>query len=605
MSEHLLDEFLHPSAEFSPMPFWFWNDELDETEIAAQMAEFRAKGVDGFVIHPRLGLPESIPYMGERWLTCVRFAVDEAARTGMRVILYDEAMYPSGSCHGEVVRKNPEFTAQGLFLREERMDGETVLTTVTADGAVRFLTTGPTGGTIRGVHFGEDDGQPGAPPAADLLNPAAVAKFIELTHERYYRALGDTFGKTVIGIFTDEPSLRGRGAKKGALPWTHDFAEELAARGVTLEELAYLFTQAELPRAKEVREIYDHLVYDRLRAGYYGQIAAWCRAHEIAFLGHPGGSTDIGLLKEFDIPCQDIVWRYVAPGEPSALVGGHSTMGKCASDSARHAQKRRNGNECFGCCGHIDDPFKFTYEDMKWYLDWLFVRGCNLVIPHAFYYSVRGERKNERPPEVGTRSEFWDRYKTVSDYVKRCSAINTDSVNVTDVAILCVRDDLPYWAAKVLFEHQIEFNYLEADLLSGCLLADGACTIAAQRYRVIIADGALPAETEAFLSRFAAVGGTVLRFADLTEAAFAQAVRTHSQTVLAFDPAPDLRISRVRKHGADVVFCANEGEETVSTTLHHPVSAVLDAEEGTITPCSGDRFSLTLSPRKSLHLILA
>ena len=35
MSEHLLDEFLHPSAEFSPMPFWFWNDELDEAEIAA------------------------------------------------------------------------------------------------------------------------------------------------------------------------------------------------------------------------------------------------------------------------------------------------------------------------------------------------------------------------------------------------------------------------------------------------------------------------------------------------------------------------------------------------------------------------------------------
>ena len=605
MSKRLQDEFLHPSAEFSPMPFWFWNDELDEAEIAAQMAEFRAKGVNGFVIHPRLGLPESIPYMGERWLAYVRFAVDEAARTGMRVILYDEAMYPSGSCHGEVVRGNPAFASQGLFLRKERADGETVLSTVTINGAVRFLTTGPTGGTIRGVHFGEDDGQPGAPPSADLLNPAAVAKFIELTHERYYRALGDTFGKTVIGIFTDEPSMRGRCAKEGALPWTHDFAAEMAARGVAPEELVFLFDDTELPRAKEVREIYHTLVYDRLREGYYGQIAAWCRAHKIAFLGHPSGSTDIGLLQAFDIPCQDIVWRYIASGEPSTLIGGHSTMGKCASDSARHTQKRRNGNECFGCCGHVDDPFKFTYEDMKWYLDWLFVRGCNLVIPHAFYYSVRGERKNERPPEVGTRSEFWDRYQTVSDYIKRCSAINTDSVNVTDVAILCARDDLPYLAAKALFEHQIEFNYLETDLLHRCVLSDGTCAIAGQRYRVVIADGAVSATAEQFLARFAQSGGTVLRFADFDEAAFVRSVRAHSQTLLAFDPSPDLRISHVRKYGADIVFCTNEGEETVSTTLCHPVAAVLDAEQGTITPHAGDRFALTLPPRKSLHLILA
>ena len=29
----LIREFDHPSAEFSPMPFWFWNDTLTEEEI--------------------------------------------------------------------------------------------------------------------------------------------------------------------------------------------------------------------------------------------------------------------------------------------------------------------------------------------------------------------------------------------------------------------------------------------------------------------------------------------------------------------------------------------------------------------------------------------
>ena len=33
-------------------------------------------------------------------------------------------------------------------------------------------------------------------------------------------------------------------------------------------------------------------------------------------------------------------------------------------------------------------------KDMKWYLDWLFVRGVNMIFPHAFYYSLRDRRKS-------------------------------------------------------------------------------------------------------------------------------------------------------------------------------------------------------------------
>src|SRR5690606_28013181 len=62
----------------------------------------------------------------------------------------------------------------------------------------------PSGGTIRGVHPEEEDGTATAPPAADLMNPDAVAKFIEITHEAYRRHIGDHFGRTVIAMFTDE-----------------------------------------------------------------------------------------------------------------------------------------------------------------------------------------------------------------------------------------------------------------------------------------------------------------------------------------------------------------------------------------------------------------
>ncbi len=37
--------FRDPPREFSAMPFWFWNDDLDEQEILRQIAAFEAHGV--------------------------------------------------------------------------------------------------------------------------------------------------------------------------------------------------------------------------------------------------------------------------------------------------------------------------------------------------------------------------------------------------------------------------------------------------------------------------------------------------------------------------------------------------------------------------------
>ena len=69
-----------------------------------------------------------------------------------------------------------------------------------------------------------------APPAADLLNPEAVAAFIRLTHARYAANLGEHLGRAVVAMFTDEPSLLGRGARRGVHPYTPGFEADLAAR---------------------------------------------------------------------------------------------------------------------------------------------------------------------------------------------------------------------------------------------------------------------------------------------------------------------------------------------------------------------------------------
>ncbi len=96
-----------------------------------------------------------------------------------------------------------------------------------ADGT--YLVYGFTGGTIRGIHFGEDDGEAGAPKSADILNPDAVEAFIRLTHDRYYEELKEYFGNTVIAFFTDEPCALGRNAsayREWVPGWSGNFWQE-------------------------------------------------------------------------------------------------------------------------------------------------------------------------------------------------------------------------------------------------------------------------------------------------------------------------------------------------------------------------------------------
>lgn len=75
-------------------------------------------------------------------------------------------------------------------------------------------------GTIRSVHEGEDDREPNAPKAADLLDINAMKLFIHLTHDTYYNRLEKYFGSTIVAMFTDEPCPLGRCGKRGLIPWT-------------------------------------------------------------------------------------------------------------------------------------------------------------------------------------------------------------------------------------------------------------------------------------------------------------------------------------------------------------------------------------------------
>ncbi len=668
--ENLKQQFLRPSDEFTPIPFWFWNDKLSREEILRQIQDFHAKEVSGFVLHPRMGLPREMPYLSDPFMEMIEVALSEAEKLGMKVILYDEGMYPSGSACGMVVKENGAYASRGLELREypcqnqfvrlpislqqgeslvsiqavrklseHQIEAGSAVVLFCESGVVEFappkqgdwsvlaFVDTPSRGTIRGVHPGQDDGEPDAPLAADLLNLDAVQSFMRLTHERYYEKFSDYFGTTIIAMFTDEPDLLGRGHVPGLKPWTRSFLSDYVADGGDERDLQALWLDAG-EETGAIRSRFAGAIRRRLNQTYYKPLADWCEGHGIGLTGHPAGSDDIGLLSHFHIPGQDIVWRYIAPEENKALTGVHSTMGKCSSDSARHRNKQRNANECFGVCG-VEGGWSLSADNMKWYLDWLFVRGVNLIIPHAFYYSIRGERRDERPPDVGPNNSWWPEYAKFSRYMKRLSWLMTDSLNSAKVAVLVGDSFLPWRIVKPLYESQIEFNYLEEQLLNDCCeISNGTIQIAGYCYEAILIERGYQLARSSWqrLKKFVEEGGCIIELTakdvnspDIGQWQVGQETEVPALltgmlgTDYEIKPASSsIRISRIEKQGRLFYVIVNEGETAFQGKLRMNQGGLIEywrpwtgACDAAIGEQAADHLAVPISVERRECLIVA
>lgn len=613
MFDILCDIFKNPGPAFSPMPFWFWNDHIEEAELIRQIDDFHKKGIDGLVIHPRMGFDVEGGYLSEEYFRLIGVCIAAMKKRRMLLVLYDEGMYPSGSAHGMVAAANPLYAARCLYARptgsytlsdgeeaEMRMalhftDGllDDVITDtddVPADYQWYDFILGFTGGTIRGLSPDEEDGAPNAPLAADLLNPDAVNTFIAITHDAYFRQFGEDFGTTIIGFFTDEPSLSGRCADMtGKISWTYDFHEAFGdAGGDPLMLASLLFPAKDKRAAKDAEYVYRTAIRRRLADSYYGTLSDWCLKHNVALMGHPASSHDIGLCRAFDVPGQDLVWRMVEPG--TELTSPDSVLGKCSADAARHKGVPRNSCECFGVCGKADNPWDFTCADMFWYIHFLVARGVNMLFPHAFYYSLQTTlQSNERPPDVGPGNIWWSEYRTIANYCKRLCWLNSTNTNNPDFAVLTAEDNIPVQSVRYLYENGYSFNYISLDELNDIAhIHDGKIRIDRYTYDTLLVDSRLrlDAETVTTIGKFVTEGGRMVRASD-----FSDYIKKHGVKKSYFDhQCPTLRFIHLTKSGYPFFLLVNEGETEISGHLITDVSGAayrFNAFTGKTTPICG------------------
>ena len=174
------------------IPFWSWNDELDETELVKQVDWMYDNGVGGFFMHARGGL--TTEYLGEKWFSCVEACAKRAKELGMEAYMYDENGWPSGFVGGKLLENIENHDRYLTFTIGEYDRNALVSYNITDEKLIRVYQAGG-GDNYLNVY------QHYATSTVDILNPEVVDQFLEHTHKEYQKR--DTY--SLKGFFTDEP----------------------------------------------------------------------------------------------------------------------------------------------------------------------------------------------------------------------------------------------------------------------------------------------------------------------------------------------------------------------------------------------------------------
>lgn len=590
-------QFENPPAEYRIKPFWFWNGEMTKEEIRRQIKEMADKGLGGMFICARQGM--DVPYLSKEWFDLTVYACDAAREFGLEAWLYDEYPYPSGMSGGEVLLEHPEaehtvlghksFLAEGgvsveadlgwariLFAKafpvetgadgREKTDWDHGLDLKTSVGVLqtekiyqrtgltkynnkRFFSYGPQKilrtvlpeGRWRIEVYSEA-------PLGDFkyyggffdpCDQEAVQTFLETTHERYRKAVGERFGISVHGMFSDEVGLL------GPIPWSRRLPAAFRERkGYDLLERLPAIHHREIPDSGRVRYDLYETAHDLFRESYHRQVSDWCKENRLLY------ATEVPSMRQGTQKYSDIVGGDTAHeklGKPlewiyDEYIRNFRSNAKSVSSLARQLGKRYAMIESFHSVG-----WTMTLQDAKWMIDRLGASGINLYNFHAFYYTIQDITKHDAPPSQFLQNPYWKHYRKLADYVARMGVLVTETEADISVAVLDPAAALwsllgnpfngfPYagedeeerkrcdhirdtWVkvCKTLLFAQIDYEHLDYEMLAEARIENGQILIGRARYSAVVLPPCPCMERGARerLWEFAAQGGRIIGIGEL------------------------------------------------------------------------------------------
>lgn len=489
----------------------------------------------------------------------------KADELGLNIWIYDEKGYPSGSAGGAVLDVHPELETIGLTAyvywrtltgpgkyRSDTLAGKlfkALLVPIDGQGdLVDISHTADDRGVLRfdipegnyymlvlverelydGTHSAHSFSEPRR--YINLLDPDATDEFINVTHNRYVKPVGEMFGKSIKAAFTDEPSLMNWTTENmpyAMVSWKHGMPEGFKRRyGYDIENaLVALFMNLGPDIVKRRCDFWEYIA-DELADNFFGRIQEWCHANNLAASGHLLQEENItdhiflygsyfASMRRFDIPGIDQL-----ESEPTNLMRtGHIPIARLAASVADIMGCKEVMSEASDHCSRMERriiPMNWVKASMNWH----FALGVNVI---TSYYSFAGFTSddirllNEYVARLGVMLRLGTRHSRIAVLYPECalwaackpvpearSGKQSEEAQAIAQAFSQVS-----WG---LLHQQMDYDYIDEALIRDSKLDNGILTYNDRRYEAIILPHThvLRKATAEKIAEFAKSGGKVV-----------------------------------------------------------------------------------------------
>ncbi len=526
-----------PPADYGPEPYFNMGGGIEVAKQSLDLA--KSLGFGAVTVQYGHGDPD---YLTPEYFSFFKSFVAEAKTRGLKIWIVDDAGYPSGFAGGKFTSDTPALRMQALTAtRYPAADGAVVDQAVPPE-TVAVTAIGPDGRTVQvpvadgHIHWTAPAGQwtvtvvshifKTSPTRSDTnpthakdetqsledyLDPAATAQYIAFTHEAYKQAVGDEFGKTILGFRGDEPDFSIPG-----LPWTPKFFDTFQAeKGYDVRPYLAVLMQGRdaVLTEEQVRVRADYTdVFSRLfAAGFFGPLGDWCARNGLGYQVHLNHEEmQLALtksegdflrdMKPLQVPGIDAIWHQIWTDTVSDFPHFAS--------SAAHLYGRQHAfTESFAAFRPQPDITIARYV-----VNEQAVRGVNL-----FEMMLLG----------GGRASGYMKdpaFPALTAYTRRLSYLMSMGRPAAKVAVLLPRapflmgdkaaDEQFVSTERLLSERQVDYDLINEDAVTTDIQAvpGGFETQSGNTYRTIVVPMAelMTGDVVAKLKAFAAGGGHVL-----------------------------------------------------------------------------------------------
>ena len=545
-----------PPPEYGPEPYFGLNGPVSIAEVDRDLDTLHGLGFQAVTVQAGFGMP--FAYLSPQYFDFFRQFVQEAKKRDMRVWIVDDAGYPSGFAGGKFSTEKPNLRMQALEVAQKLSvaGGETLhrdlpadtisSAAINQDGTAVPITlhgntldwtapkvpqgmwtvvvvdhefrTSPTRSDTN-PHRVKDTEQ----SLEDYMDPAATRQYLAFTHDQYKQAVGDEFGKTVMGFRGDEPDYSISG-----LPWTPDFfARFRELKGYDVQPYVALFAQTPsrnnpgvlihlTPEQLRIKGDYYDVFSKMIATGFFDPQGEWTAANHLEYqvhlnheememeLTHSEGSF-FRDMRSVEVPGIDAIWHQI-------WTDTVSDYPRLASSVSHVYGKPRAFTESFAAYSPQPDV-----QMARYILNEQFVRGINLIEMMYFPSTSAGPR-----PLSGYMGD--PGFPDLVIYVRRMSYLM--AMGRPDASVALYLPSSSMWLGddssdtqfvsteRLLSDHQIDFDIVSDDALAHDLkaLKGSFETLSGNQYRTVILPDPLLISSKAAsrLKAFAQGGGKVL-----------------------------------------------------------------------------------------------